>query len=107
MRRRTKWMILSATCLVGMVVCLFLATPPQPKYQGRPLDAWLTDLASPDYKTQQLARVAIREMGPAAVPFLTNSLAQRNALTIRLKGKNFLPRRVLNWGRKVVKWQSP
>lgn len=107
MKRRTKWLAVSAISLSGMIACLYFSGPRQPSYQGRYLDEWLADLASPHFKSQQLARAAIRAMGPATVPFLTNSLDQRKALSIRAKGKSILPQRFVNWGRKVVKWQSP
>jgi HEAT repeat protein len=107
MRTRTKWFVVAGISLTGMIACLYFSGTPQPEYQGRKLDAWLADLASQNYQTQQVARVAFREMGPAAVPFLTNSLAQRAALSIRIHRKRLLPKRVVNWARKVVKWQTP
>jgi hypothetical protein len=107
MKRRTKWLTVSAIGLGVVVAYLIIAGPRQPTYQGRDLDAWLADLTSPSYQTQQLARAAIREMGPTAVPFLTNSLAQRDSLALRAKRENLVPRRVMNWARKVVKWRSP
>lgn len=107
MKRRTKWLIVSAISLGGIVAVLILSSPQQPAYQGRYLDEWLADLANPNYSTQQLARAAIREMGPKAVPFLTNSLAQRDSLAVRAKRENLVPRRVLNWARKAMKWRSP
>ncbi|HUS35885.1 MAG TPA: hypothetical protein VM680_11090 [Verrucomicrobiae bacterium] len=107
MKRRTKWLTVSAIGL-GVVVAYFIISGPrQPTYQQRDLDAWLADLTSSNYQTQQLARAAIREMGPRAVPFLTNSLAQRDSLAIRAKRQNLVPRRIVNWARKVVKWRSP
>jgi HEAT repeat protein len=90
-----------------MVLSIFLATPRQPRYQGRTLSEWLVDLSSGNYQTQRLARVAIQEMGPAAVPFLTNSLAQRNAISIRMYRKNFLPRKITAWSHRIIKWQTP
>lgn len=107
MKRRTKWLIVSAISLGGIVAALIVFVPRQPSYQGRDLDAWLADLGSPDYRTQQLARAAIREMGPAAVPFLTNSFAQRDSIAVRAKREGLIPRGVVNWARKIVPWQSP
>jgi hypothetical protein len=107
MKARTKWMIVAGGSLLGMVLCIFLATPRQPRYQGRALDEWLADLSNPHFETQRVARAAIQAMGPAAVPFLTNSLAQRDSMTIRFYRKNFLPRRLTQWTHKVVKWQTP
>src|SRR5205823_1736417 len=107
MSRRKKWLLITVGSLAGMVLCIFLATPRQPRYQGRPLNEWLTDLSNPNYETQRVARVAIHEMGPQAVPFLTNSLAQRNALSIRFYRKNLLPRKLAAWSHRVFKWQTP
>lgn len=108
MKRRRKWLIIIAISFGGVVAAaIMLFVPRQPTHQGRPLDAWLADLASPNYRTQQLARAAIREMGPPAVPFLTNSLAQRESVAVRAKREGLIPRRVVNWARKIVPWQSP
>ena len=92
MKRRRKWLIVAAISLGGIVTALIVFVPRQPSYQGRDLDGWLADLASPSYQTQQLARAAIREMGPAAVPFLTNSLAQRESIAVRAKREGCLLR---------------
>src|SRR5438105_2223609 len=76
----------------------------------RPLISTLfpyTTLFRSNYETQRLARIAIHEIGPAAVPFLTNSLAQRNAISIRMYRKNFLPRKIASWSHRVIKWQTP
>src|SRR5436305_11485093 len=107
MRTRTKWFIVAGLSLLGMVLCIFWATPRQPRYQGRALNEWLADLSSGNYETQRLARIEIREIGPAAVPFLTNSLAQRDAISIRIYRKNILPRKIAGWSHRVVKWQTP
>jgi hypothetical protein len=107
MKARTKWFVVAGISAVGMIGCLYFSGPRQPEYQGRKLDDWLTDLASQNYQTQQVARAAIREMGPAAVPFLINSLAQREALSIRIHRQGIVPKGLVNWARKVVKWQTP
>jgi HEAT repeat protein len=107
MKRRTKWLIVCALSLLGMVASIFLATPRQPRYQGRSLDDWLVDVSHPHYETQRVARAAIQAMGPEAVPFLTNALAQREALSTKIYRKNFIPRRLATWARRFVKWQTP
>ena len=107
MKTRTKWFVVAGISVVGMIACLYFSGTPQPEYQGRKLDDWLADLANQNFQTQMLARAAIREMGPAAVPFLTNSLAQREALSIRIHRKGIVPRPLVNWVKKVVKWQTP
>jgi hypothetical protein len=102
MKRRTKWLVV---CAIGMgtIAGIYLAGPRQPSYQGRSLDEWLGDLENPHFRTQQVARAAIRAMGPSAVPFLTNSLDQRKRLSVRETAKKILPRRVVDWGRSIVK----
>jgi hypothetical protein len=107
MKRRTKWLIVAALSLLGMVATIFLATPRQPRYQGRSLDEWLVDVSHPHYETQRVARAAIQAMGSEAVPFLTNALGQRDALSTKIYRKNFIPRRVATWARRFVKWQTP
>ena len=107
MKTRTKWFVVAGISAIGMIACVYFSSTPQPEYQGRKLDDWLGDLASQNFETQTMARAAIREMGPAAVPFLTNSLAQREALTIRIHRKGIVPRPLVNWVKKVVKWQTP
>jgi hypothetical protein len=104
---RKKWLLITAGSLVGMALCLVLATPREPRYQGRALRDWMADLSTGNYETQRLARIAIHEMGPAAVPFLTNSLAQRNALSIRFYRKSFIPKRIAAWSHRLLKWQTP
>jgi hypothetical protein len=107
MRRRTKWLIVSALVVGGIAACIFLTMPRQPHYQGRALSDWLADLSSANSETQRVARAAIQAIGPDAVSYLTNSLAQRQSLSIRLYRKNWLPRRVTAWTHRVVKWQTP
>jgi hypothetical protein len=103
MKRRTKWLVVFAIGVAGAITAIYLAGPRQPSYQGRSLDEWLTDLENPHFQTQQVARAAIRAMGPSAVPFLTNSLDQRKRLSVRATAKKILPRRVVDWGRSVFK----
>jgi hypothetical protein len=81
--------------------------PRQPLYQGRALEEWLGDLSNGNYRTQQMARTAIRAMGPAAVPFLTNSLAQRNAFSVRMLRKSILPRKLVSFAHRVIKVGTP
>jgi hypothetical protein len=107
MKARTKWLMVTGGSLVGMVACLFLSKPREPRYLNRPLSAWLGDLSNPNYETQRVARVAIQDMGAAAVPFLTNSLAQRNALSIRIYRKDILPRKLVSYMKRYAKWQTP
>lgn len=102
-----KWLIVSALSLLGMAAAVWLAMPREPRYSGRPLSEWLSDLSNPNYETQRVARAAIRAIGPAAVPFLTNSLAQRNAISVRAYRKNLIPRRFAVWTHRVVKWHTP
>ncbi len=105
MRRRTKWLIVGALTLIGIVAVVFMLAPRQPSYQGRKLNEWVGDLSSSHYDTQRVARAAIRAMGPAAVPFLTNSLAQRNAASVRTYRNNFVVRKIASWARGMVKLQ--
>lgn len=107
MSRRAKWLLVSALSLAAIAVSIWLAAPREPRYSGRPLSDWLSDLSNPHYETQRVARAAIHAMGPAAVPFLTNSLAQRNAISIRAYRKNLIPRRLAAWTHRVVKWHTP
>jgi HEAT repeat protein len=107
MRRRTKWLIVCALTLSGIVTVIFMLAPRQPSYQGRNLNEWVADLSSTHYDTQRVARAAIRAMGPAAVPFLTNSLAQRNAFSIRAYRNNFAVRKIASWARGMMKLQTP
>src|SRR4051812_43481608 len=107
MRRRKKWLIVLALSLAGMMASLFLAMPREPRYHGRPLSDWLADLSNPHAETQRVARAAIQAIGPEAVPYLTNSLAQRQAVSIRLYRKNWMPRRITAWSHRIVKWQTP
>jgi hypothetical protein len=107
MRARTKWLLVGGLVLFGILACVFLGAPRQPRYQGRSLDDWLSDLSSGNYRTQAMARIAIKEIGPAAVPFLTDSLAQRNALSLRIYRKNIFPRRIVNWVHQMTPIQAP
>jgi hypothetical protein len=107
MTRRTKWFVAFALILAGVVAGAFLSAPREPRYEGRLLGAWVADLSSNNYETQRLARVALLDIGPAAVPFLTNSLAQRNSVGVRIFRRNILPRGVVNWTRHFIRWQTP
>jgi len=107
MSLRRKWLIVTTASLAGIVGSLFLATPRQPRYQGRSLSSWLGDLSNPNFETQRVVRAAIQAMGPATVPFLTNSLAQRDSISLRLYRKNLVPRRMAAWTHRLVKWQTP
>lgn len=107
MKRHAKWLVVGGVVLCGIVAGIFIASPQPPRYEGRSLDEWLNDLSSSNYKTQQMARAAIKEMGPAAIPYLTNSLAQRNALSLRIYRRNILPRTLVNWSHRFVKVQAP
>jgi hypothetical protein len=107
MSRRKKWLIAAALCLLGLLACLFFAAPRQPHYQGRSLSSWLADLSSSHYETQRVARAAIQAMGPEAVPYLTNSLAQRDSISLRAYRRNIIPRRVATWSHRYFKWQTP
>jgi hypothetical protein len=107
MSRRKKWLIVSGLIVAGLLAGIFLAAPRQPQYEGRPLSDWLADLSSPDYKTQRVARTAIQAMGPEVIPFLTNSLAQRDSFSVRAYRRNLIPRRLAGWSHRFVKWQTP
>jgi hypothetical protein len=81
--------------------------PRQPVYQGRRLDQWLGDLSNGNYRTQQMARAAMRAMGPEAVPYLTNSLAQRNAFSLRILRRSVFPKKLVALAHRVINVSSP
>jgi HEAT repeat protein len=106
MIRRKKW-LLGALLLFGLALGVFLAVPREPRYQDRPLSAWVNDLSSEKHEVRQAAQTAIHEIGPAAVPYLTNSLAKRNGFAIRLYRKDIVPKAWLMRLTGRIKWHSP
>jgi HEAT repeat protein len=106
MIRRKKWLI-GAVLLLGLALTIFLAVPREPRYQGRPLSAWVNDLSNDKNEVRQAAQVAIRAIGPAAVPYLTNSLAKRNGVAIRIYRRNIIPKAWVSRLTDKVKWHSP
>ena len=87
MRARSK--IIIAICAVSSVACLLfglvwfrsfgnsLPLSPEPTYQGRPLRFWVAELTKHgefDLNPPDQAAAALREIGPAAVPFLSQWL---------------------------------
>ncbi len=91
-----------------LVVALMLATPGEPTHNGRPLRSWLADLNNTtNYQRRLEARAAIQAIGPAALPYLTNSLDQRNSPALRLYRSGWIPNSVANWLRPRVLWHQP
>src|SRR5438876_8074132 len=64
----------------------------EPGFEGRTLTAWARDLNSADPLVRSNAAVAVRAMGPAAVPYLVQSLERRDPV---------LKRPYLWWGPKL------
>jgi hypothetical protein len=102
-----KWTLGLTLALAASVAAIFLATPREPHYQGRPLRDWLADLSHANGQTQEMARAAIRAMGPPALPYLTNSLAQREAPAVRLYRSKWIPEKISNWIRPRLKAHNP
>jgi hypothetical protein len=72
-KARGSLLIGSLLCITATVIALFFARrPAEPRYDGRPLSAWLDVLGKdPD------ATNALRAMVPAALPFLVADLRPR------------------------------
>ena len=77
---KKRWLIPSILVLgIGAVVLLVHGRPRrEPVYQGKTLGAWARDLNGPDPLARSNAGVALRAMGPSAVPFLVQSLNRRD-----------------------------
>ena len=63
-----RWILLGLAVLAAMAPLLWWRE--EPRYQGKPLSAWLQDSAGQDEETRALAREILQQAGPAAVPFL-------------------------------------
>ena len=71
MRRRLLWL---GVLIVAVVLVLF-GWRREPKYEGRPLSAWLLDSSSQDEETRALAREILQHAGPKALPALLRELS--------------------------------
>src|SRR5262245_35100523 len=100
-----------AAILVGALlasIALFLATRPrEPSYHGKTLSAWLKDFDTFDEKKRAEAEAAIRAMGPKAVPFLGQSVAQRDSITLRIYRSDYFPRKWATQIRSKIPWRPP
>ena len=79
---KKRRLILSLVVLgIGAVILLVQwRSPREPVYQGKPISAWVLDLNGPDPLARSNAGVALHAMGPAAVPFLVQSLSRRESV---------------------------
>lgn len=82
MSKRGAWFSAIAFAL-GVIV--LLGARREPRHDGIPLSRWLADYDGPSLYLRQRANVAMREMGPRAVPGLIQSLeAEDSRITRRL-----------------------
>lgn len=108
MSAKGKIILLALAVCLGVAVFTALSlTPKEPVYQGRPFSAWLADLSNPNSETQTVAKVAINAMGASAVPYLTNSLAQRESLALKLFHRSPLARKVIDIARPRLDLYHP
>ncbi len=107
MMMRRQWLVGTLVAAAGVMAFLALTHEREPRHEGRTITEWMEDLGSEKYETRQAAEAALRAMGPAAVPHLTNSLAQRESLALRLYRQNPLPRPWVNWIRERTKLHAP
>src|SRR5687767_9709155 len=106
MTRRKKYFL--ATALFVLILAIgWLAIPGEPRHEGRPLSAWVKDLESPQPDARKKAQEAIRALGPKAVPFLTESLEQRNSAALRFYRGNPLIRKWFGGVRQKLRWHAP
>ena len=107
MTRRKKILLAAAILFLVVLAVAWLAVPSEPSHQGRPLSAWLKDLESLKHEERQAAQEAIRAMGPKAIPFLKNSLEQRNSAALRIYRGNAFARKWLGGLREKLKFHQP
>jgi hypothetical protein len=107
MTTRKKWSLALVLLLGVSIAAVLFVAPREPTHKGRPLSDWVHDLSNDKHEVRAAAAEAIRAIGPGAVPYLTNSLAQRDAITLRIYRKNLLPKPVMKWARDRFKWHAP
>src|SRR5688500_122563 len=69
-QRRRFWLLL--TLFVAVWYVFWVWNRPEPMYSNEPLSYWMTKLADP--ATAEQAAVVLRDMGPEALPTLTDAL---------------------------------
>lgn len=105
---RSKKIVLGAAAALGLIAfALALAAPREPRFEGRRLQEWVADLSDKDSAKQERARQVIRQMGPEAVPFLTQTLNQGETVSQRLYRSGIFPRRFANWARSMIRREEP
>jgi HEAT repeat protein len=73
MRGKRKWLGIAAVFTAVLGVFLVWLTY-EPKYQGRPISEWVSELNSTDDEVQTRAQTVIAELGPEAVPYLEKAV---------------------------------
>jgi hypothetical protein len=59
----------------------------EPTYRGKPVSQWLTELSSTNANTLREAQAALREMGPAAAPWLAGELRKEDSAFRRVAAR--------------------
>lgn len=69
--------LICVAALIVITASLFRAH--EPVYQGYPLSHWVAEVANPNTNRQEVARDALRQIGPQAVPFLLRKARSENS----------------------------
>src|SRR5262249_30686025 len=95
-KRRHRIPLLVILALAVGTMTWFLCRAREPAYNGKPVSAWLDDMAT---RSQTGYDKALKSIGPAAIPYAVRSLA-RNDSSWRKKYKELwprLPKRIQNF----------
>ncbi len=94
MRGKRKWLAIAVAlaALAGVFLCWLVY---EPKYQGRPISEWVSELNSKDVDVQVRAQTVIAELGPEAVPYL------EKAVNVTGRGKH---PKIREWVTRVTKY---
>ena len=83
-RRKVFWFLMLAAAAAFVAITVHDRFVEGPVYHGAPLNVWLRLLDDPSPQTRDKARDAIRHIGPAAVPLISEWLDWKDSLFRRL-----------------------
>lgn len=83
-KKRAVLVALAAILLAIGLAAIVFQSPPEPSYQGEPLNSWLDDMAQQQRFTKRKhnfeeCRTALQTMGPSAIPFIIHKLNQNDS----------------------------
>src|SRR2546422_5226473 len=79
-RARRGWVLLGTAAALGSAILIVASRPREPAFEGKSAEYWMLQLAARDSN----ARLAFRQMGPAAVPALIKAVRKKDSPSQRM-----------------------